>query len=149
MITGALDTCKAVLWNFISAIIVRNWCDSYSLVLSQHVQSYALGGLTPFATRAVIIGFQYLHVHAKKTSNVIALRYCFVEESMHEICHDNVSGRNCKLSLCKMLVLLRVDFSSGRGSGEGQIAKGSRLFGLNGDVRLNEACFWNKLTQAR
>ena len=81
------------------------------------MQSYALGGLTPFAARAVIIGFQYLHVHAKKTSNVIALRYCFVEESIHEICHDNVSGRNCKLSLCKMLVLLRVDFSSGRGGG--------------------------------
>lgn len=105
------------------------------------MQSYALGGLTPFAARAVIIGFQYPHVHAKKTSNVIALRYCVVEESIHEICHDNVSGRNCKLSLCKMLVLLRVDFSSGRGSGEGQIAKGSPLFGLNGDVRLNEACF--------
>lgn len=77
----------------------------------------------------------------KEGSHVIALRYCFVEESIHEICHDNVSGRNCKLSLCKMLVLLRVDFSSGRGSGEGQIAKGTPLFGLNGDVRLNEACF--------
>lgn len=75
------------------------------------MQSYALGGLTPFAARAVIIGFQYLHVYAKKTSNVIALRYCFVEESIHEICHDNVSGRNCKLSLCEMLVLLGVDFA--------------------------------------
>ena len=53
----------------------------------------------------------------KEGSHVIALRYCFVEESIHEICHDNVSGRNCKLSLCKMLVLLRVDFSSGRGGG--------------------------------
>lgn len=105
------------------------------------MQNYALGGLTPFAARAVIIGFQYLHVHAKKTSNVIALRYYFVEESIHEICHDNVSGRNCKLSLCKMLVLLRVDLSFGRGSGKGQIAKGTPIFGLNGDVRLNEACF--------
>ena len=75
------------------------------------MQRYALGGLTPFAARAVIIGLQYLHVHAKKTSNVIALRYYFVEESIHEICHDNVSARNCKLCLCKMLVLLRVDFA--------------------------------------
>ena len=106
-----------------SAIIVWNGCDSISLVLSQHVQSNALGGLSSFAARAVMIGFQYQHVHAKKTSNVIALRYNFVEELILDIFNDNVTVRNCKLSLCKMLVLLRFDFArpalgGGRGKGE-------------------------------
>ena len=62
----------------------------------------------------------------KEGSHVIALRYCFVEESIHEICHDNVSGRNCKLSLCEMLVLLRVDFARlalGEGRGRGKLRR--------------------------